>query len=264
MASKYDRIASDLRRKIKTGEIAPGERMETETTLQERYGVSLATLRRALDLLEAEGLIEKRHGIGNFVKVPRRRVRRTTDRYQWEKDRVLLPESGRRKTGATEYDTGLEFNDLAFHAEFNVIEADADLAEVFKVPVGTRLLQRVYWSRERTDSSPFSLSTSYLVYDMISGNPDLLDANCEPWPGGTQHQLYTVGIELDRIIDEVTARPPSQDEAELLGLGPGVSIIGLRKIAIDTHDRVVAVDDVILPGDRTTCVYTTRLARWSK
>src|SRR4051794_7062516 len=98
MASKYDRIAADLRQRIRSGELPAGERLSAETALMERYKVSLVTMRRALDLVEAEGLIERRHGIGNFVRAPRPRVRRTTDRHQWEKDRVHLPESERRKT----------------------------------------------------------------------------------------------------------------------------------------------------------------------
>src|SRR5206468_8661701 len=104
MATKYDRIATDLRRKIRAGHLAPGERMPAETALKDRYRVSLLTMRRALDVLEMEGLIEKRHGQGNFVRQPRQRVRRTTDRYQWEKDRVLLPLEERQQTGATEQD----------------------------------------------------------------------------------------------------------------------------------------------------------------
>ena len=88
MATKYDRIAADIRRKIRAGECQPGTQLRSETALMEDYRVSLPTMRRALDLLEAEGLIEKRHGIGNFVRTRRQLVRRTAERYQWEKDRV--------------------------------------------------------------------------------------------------------------------------------------------------------------------------------
>jgi len=97
----------------------------------EQYRVSLPTMRKAPDLLEAEGLVEKRHGIGNFVRSRRQLVRRSADRYQWEKDRVRLVEDKRRSTGATEQDTGLTVDNLSFDAEFSTIEADGDLAEAF-------------------------------------------------------------------------------------------------------------------------------------
>lgn len=263
MATKYDRIAADLRRKIQAGQLVPGSQMPAETALQADYNVSLLTMRRALDLLQAEGLIEKQQGKGTFVRKPRRRVRRTTERYQWEKDRALLPEDERRTEGATEQDTGLTFGDLHFSAEFDAIPADADLAEAFGLPEGTKLLRRVYRTRSNDESAPFNLSRSHLVYDMAAQNPALLSADNEPWPGGTQHQLHTIGVEVARITDEITARPPSPDEAEALEIDAGVSVIVLRKHLIDTQGRVVEVADVLMPGDRTRLVYTTELTRWA-
>jgi GntR family transcriptional regulator len=261
MASKYDLIAADLREKIQRGDFQPGEQMPAETSLMEQYDVSLATMRKALDQLGAEGAIEKRQGIGTFVRAPRARVRRTTDRYQWEKDRALLPESERRETGATEHDTGLKVEDLVFNADYSTIEADRDLAAAFDVPVGTQLLRRVYRTRPGGEDSPFGLSQSYLIYDMVSGNPELLKVENEPWPGGTHHQLSTVGIEVDKIIDEISARPPSPEEAAILVIDAGVSVITLRKTSVDTTGAVVEVADVLMPGDRTQLVYTTQLAR---
>lgn len=262
MASKYERIAADLRRKIRTGDYAPGMQLRSETALMEQYRVSLPTMRRALDLLEAEGLVEKRHGIGNFVRTRRQVVRRSSDRYQWEKDRVRLPLDKRLGTGAAEYDTGLDMTELAFEAEFSSCEADADLAEAFGLPVGTPLLQRVYHTRLKREDAPLSLIHSYLVKAIIEANPDLLRVDKEPWPGGTQHQLHTVGIEIDRITDQVTARPPTADEAEALDLRAGVAVLVIRKTSHATDDRVVEVADVVLPGDRTELVYTTKLRRW--
>jgi GntR family transcriptional regulator len=263
MATKYDRIAADLRRKIQTSQLGPGERMPAETVLKDEYGVSLLTMRRALDVLEMEGLIEKRHGHGNFVRAPRRRVRRTTDRYQWEKDRALLPEAERQATGAVERDTGLTVEDLVFEAHYDSIEADNDLADAFEVALGTPLLRRAYHTRSRSEEATLTLSTSYLVRDRIAVNPDLLNADNEPWPGGTPHQLYTVGIEIDRIIDKISARPPSADEAEALGIAAGIALIVLRKTSIDTAGDVVEVADVLMAGDRTELIYTTNLERYA-
>lgn len=81
-------------------------------------------------------------------------------------------------------------------------------------------------------------------------------------PDPAERHLYTVGVELDRIVDEISARPPSPDEAELLDIEPGVSVLTLRKTSIDTTERVVEVADVVFPGDRTELVYTTKLTRW--
>ena len=152
--------------------------------------------------------------------------------------------------------------DLSFEAEFSATDADPDLADALGVEVGTPLLQRVYRTRSKREDAPLSLIHSYLVRSMIEKNPDLLRVDMEPWPGGTMHQLSTVGIEVDRIVDEVIARPPSPDEAEALGIGPGVSVLVIRKTSYDTAGQAVEVADIVLPGDRTQLAYTINLKRW--
>ncbi|MFL5778196.1 MAG: GntR family transcriptional regulator [Chloroflexota bacterium] len=67
----YRRIETDLRGRIRSGELGPGARVETELELMERYGVSRATVRQALGELVAVGLLEIRRGLGTFVTTPR-------------------------------------------------------------------------------------------------------------------------------------------------------------------------------------------------
>ncbi|MEU1663275.1 GntR family transcriptional regulator [Streptomyces sparsogenes] len=189
---------------------------------------------------------------------PRRRVERHNDRHQWEKDRARRSRAERLRTGSTEHDTGLETTDLVFHAEYREAVADEERAALFGVPVGTRLLERIYRTRCREDF-PFALVRSYLVHEVAAANPDLLDDANEPWPGGTQNQLDTLGIELDRIEERITARSPTGEEVEELGLEEGVPVILLRKISLDIDGRVVEFSDVIFPGDRTEFVFTTCL-----
>ncbi|WSP82853.1 UTRA domain-containing protein [Streptomyces sp. NBC_01235] len=187
---------------------------------------------------------------------------RDNGRHQWEKDRARCPETTRAATGATERDTGLGSGELVFHAEYRQIEAPRTLADAFGVPPGTLLLERSYRTRRATEHAPLSLVTSYLVHAMIAANPALLDENREPWPGGTQSQLHTVGIEVDRVEERLTARPPTPQEARELDLPSGSPVILLRKTSYDIDDRVVNVSDVTLPGDRTELLFTTRLERW--
>ncbi|GAA5128864.1 GntR family transcriptional regulator [Haloechinothrix salitolerans] len=262
LAKQYERIADDLRAKIRAGEHLPGDRIPTEDALKTHYKVSAPTIRHAVGVLEAEGLVQRQHGRGTFVRKPRAKVQRTAERYQWEKDRVKLSDEERRTTGATERDTGRDMSALEFYAAYDSVFANADLAAVFDVSEGTKLLHRVYRTRLKTEDAPLSLIDSYIVHDVAARNPDLLLADNEPWPGGTQHQLYTIGIELDHIREELTARPPTVDEAQQLELSAGTAVIALRKISVATTGDVVEVSDVVLPGDRTVAVYTTQLTRW--
>ncbi|MER7551992.1 MULTISPECIES: GntR family transcriptional regulator [Streptomyces] len=262
MAVAYEQIADDLRRSIRAGELRPGDRLASESKLAEQYRKSVPTVRQALRVLQSEGLIEKQHGRGNFVRRPRTVAKRTNTRHQWEKDRAREPQAKRLQTGATEHDTGLGINDLVFFAKYREVKADDRLAEIFNVPAGSALMERSYRTRYAAESAPFNLVTSYLVRALVEENPDLLDETKEPWPGGTQNQLSTVGIELSRIDEKVTARPPSPEEAEELELPPGTSVLVLQKTSYDLNDRAVEMSDVVLPGDRTEMHFTTPLERW--
>jgi GntR family transcriptional regulator len=48
----------------------PGDRLESEPALAERYGVSRFTVTRAVEILVDEGLIRRRQGLGSFVAPP--------------------------------------------------------------------------------------------------------------------------------------------------------------------------------------------------
>jgi GntR family transcriptional regulator len=262
MAKAYERIADELRRSIRAGDLKPGDRLPSEVRLARDHRRSVPTIRAALRLLLDEGLVEKPHGRGNFVRRARTTVRRASERHQWEKNRARRPETERLRTGSTEHDTGLDVNDLVFHASYRESGADKDLAEALGVPEGTVLVVRTYRTRHAAESAPLTLVTSHLIRSMVEANPDLLDETKEPWPGGTQSQLHTVGIELDRMEERVTARPPTPEEAAELELPPGTAVLMLRKVSYDIHDRVVDLTDVTFPGDRTELRFTTPLERW--
>jgi DNA-binding FadR family transcriptional regulator len=69
--AKYARIAADLRLQIITGQLGLGDRVPSEPELTDRYHVSKTTAARALEVLSAEGVIERRPGSGSYViRVP--------------------------------------------------------------------------------------------------------------------------------------------------------------------------------------------------
>src|SRR5256712_13477605 len=67
---RYHRIAETLSERIRRGELAPGARLDNQRQLAKSFGVTLMTLRQALELLEREHLITRRHGLGTFVAAP--------------------------------------------------------------------------------------------------------------------------------------------------------------------------------------------------
>jgi DNA-binding GntR family transcriptional regulator len=63
----YDRIAHSLRDRILTGHWSRGEKLPTERELCTQFGASRITIRRALEILDEELLVERRQGAGTFV-----------------------------------------------------------------------------------------------------------------------------------------------------------------------------------------------------
>lgn len=63
----YRRIATDLADKIRAGEYRPGDALPAQRELSAGYGVTLMTLRQALQQLRDEGLIVQQPGRGTFV-----------------------------------------------------------------------------------------------------------------------------------------------------------------------------------------------------
>lgn len=64
---KYQEIFNDLQEKITNGRYQAGFLLPTEKDLQEQYGVSRDTVRKALRLLTEKGLIQKVQGRGSQV-----------------------------------------------------------------------------------------------------------------------------------------------------------------------------------------------------
>ena len=68
MSGRYRSIAEDLRREIGEGRFAKAQRLPGERELAEDFGVSRATLRRAVAVLVDEGLLVQRQGAGAFIR----------------------------------------------------------------------------------------------------------------------------------------------------------------------------------------------------
>lgn len=68
MATLYRQIYETVRTQIDSGQLEIGERLGTEKELAQAHGVSTITVKRALDLLRDEGLVERVPRRGTFVK----------------------------------------------------------------------------------------------------------------------------------------------------------------------------------------------------
>ena len=66
--TKKQLVIDYIKDQIKEGNLKPGKRILSEEDLSLKLGVSRNTLRLAFNILEQEGLIERRHGSGTYIK----------------------------------------------------------------------------------------------------------------------------------------------------------------------------------------------------
>jgi GntR family transcriptional regulator len=62
-----ERVAADLRRRVQSGEWAPGEQLPSVAQLAEHYSTSRTTVQKAVKRLATEEILITRHGWGTFV-----------------------------------------------------------------------------------------------------------------------------------------------------------------------------------------------------
>ncbi|RXS70968.1 GntR family transcriptional regulator [Streptomyces sp. TM32] len=66
----YRRITDEIRRRIDTGELAPGDRVPSTRRITQEWGVAMATATKVLTTLRQEGLVRAVPGVGTVVAEP--------------------------------------------------------------------------------------------------------------------------------------------------------------------------------------------------
>jgi DNA-binding GntR family transcriptional regulator len=231
-APKYQRIASELRAQIRTGEYSPGSRLPAETALMERFGVSLPTLRQAIGLLRAEGLLESRHGIGTFVREDRRLQRRSRHRYGDARGRTGLLNAHLR-------------HEITFAGRAQLPE---HIAEAMGLDGGTDVIVRRRSLFDRETGRLEELGASYLPLAIAEGTflaatdvvPKALFRCVEDLTG----RKYTAAN------DRWVARLASGQEAAAFDLPSGAPVLHVIHTARDENGEVLEVSESIWPADR--------------
>lgn len=64
----YQQLMDSIRKKIVSGELKVGDKIESERSMSEKYGINRMTVRNALKHLEEEGVLVSMRGSGTYVK----------------------------------------------------------------------------------------------------------------------------------------------------------------------------------------------------
>src|SRR4051812_22858502 len=117
----YFQVSRQIEAAIDAGQLAPGDRLENEISLADRWGLSRPTMRRAIQELVDKGLLVRRRGIG--TQVVHGRVKRPMDLTSLFDD---LTRSGQKPSTQI--------------LDRELVPAPAAVAERLGVPVGAQVL----------------------------------------------------------------------------------------------------------------------------
>lgn len=217
---RYQSIAEDLRQRLSDGEFAASGLLPSEAALSDRYGVSRVTVRRALESLRADGLVDSRQGFGWLVAAEP--LRQDLSRLA-TLDRQLAA-AGLRSERRIE-----SFGFVAPPHRIGELLAARSALEVRRVNLA--------------DGRPFAVVTVWCPEDLGAGlsRDDVARSSfLEQLPVAVGGATQTIGA--------AAAEP---EDAELLGIPIGAPVLVAERTTRSTSGRVVLVSEHVFPAHRT-------------
>lgn len=231
--SRYAALAAALRARVVAGEWLPGSAMPAEQTLATEHGVALGTMRRALELLVDQGLIERVHGRGTFVRAgltgaPMLRF------FRFGEGTGEVPQSRIMSR--------------------QVLVAPADVARRMGVARGDTALrlQRV----RSLDAHPCLIEEIWLALPLFDS---LVDGDPRDW-GPLLYPMFgeRCSVHVHRVVDEITFGVLTAAQARQLALAPAHPCALVTRCAYDMTGRCVEVR--FTRGDAHAFHYTASIA----
>jgi GntR family transcriptional regulator len=223
---RYHQIARSLRQRIGQGDPAPGDRLDNQRSLAREFGVTLMTLRQALELLERDGLITRRHGLGTFVASP-----------SIDYD-ILHLRTFAGDLSAKGEQVATRFLDCRFAVPDRWAARELALAKGARAFVLERL--RLVGGR------PMSFQASYLPAS-IGEEVAKLDLALTPL---RQALALKLGIEITAARETVSAVRLDARAARELGCRAGVPAFRSDRVSVGPDGTPIVYDRVFIPGDR--------------
>ncbi len=223
-----------LAERIGSGQLRPGQRLGAERALAAELGVSRATLRQALAVLEEGGVVRRVPGRGGGTFVAKGKIERDLSRI------VGVPALLRSQ--------GVVAGTRVLSARLG--EADDVTAQALRTRPGELVVNLV---RIRlADGSPFSLEHARLPAKRF---PGLLELPL----GGSVYELIeehfgTKPAEATERIEVVLA---SADEAAILDIEPGAPLMAITRTTNEAGGEPIEFSRDLFRADRTRIVVRT-------
>jgi len=202
-------VKRSLLRAIEDGVVAPGDALPSETELSAGFGVSVGTLRRAVDDLVADHILVRRQGRGTFVAT------HTSDRFLFQFFHVERSDGLRE---APEVET--------LRLERTRLDDDAAAALILKP--GEPALQ--IENRLRLQGRPVVHDRLVLPAALFRG---LTEKRWRERPSTIYHLYQTeFGITVVRAHERLRAVGADRNTARVLGVAVGQPMLQVRRVAL--------------------------------
>jgi DNA-binding GntR family transcriptional regulator len=202
-APLYFQVARHIEDAVEAGRLRPGDQLDGEIGLAERWGISRATMRRAIEELVARGILVRKHGVGTQV-MPRGTGRSADVTSLYDE----LVHSGRAPSTRV------------LRCETRAADNDVATALGLEPGVGVVYLERL----RSADAQPIALMRNWLPVGLVEVDASALE----------QHGLYDLlraaGIEMRIAQQSIGAESASTEYAELLGVSIGTPVLTIDSV----------------------------------
>lgn len=214
-----------LRDRIARGVWSAGAALPSEEVLCEQFGVSRITVRRALSDLQAQRLVERRHGLGTFVstEVPAAVPRAT----------LSFVDTLRKDADDTDV--------RVIEVEHTV--APPDIAAALELADGGEALHAV---RCRLIEETVVMLTDAWVPARLGRRISAAALAQRP----LYELLLAQGVQFGRVVQEIGAQAADPRQAALLGTDVGSPLLRLVRMIHDLQGRPVQHLTAVMPSER--------------
>lgn len=217
---RYQQIADELRRRLGAGEFDTAGVLPSESELSTAYEASRVTVRRALEALRAEGLVESRQGFGWLV---------AAEPLRQDLSRLATLEGQLAAAGVSSGRRILSFGFVAAPPRVRELLGERTVLEVRRLNLA--------------DGRPFARVTVWC--------PESLGASLSRDDVERTSFLVQLPVRLGGATQTIGAEAASEADAELLGIPVGAPVLVAERITRNDVGRPVLVSEHVFPAHRT-------------
>lgn len=227
----WRQIAAAIEGAITQGRHAPGERLPTEAELAARYGVNRHTLRRAMEALEARGLVRVEQGRGSFVQ------------------ENIVDYRLSRRTRFSENILTLRRDPSGELVRVARLPADKTMAQMLQLRAGEPVL--LLETLKSADGRPINLGSHHFPFRRFNGLAEAFKAE-----GSITAALRKFGVaDYTRKVTRVTARMPEEEEARLLAQPRNRPVLITESVNVDESGTPIEYGIARFAADRVQFVF---------